>query len=363
MRAYFLDRIRVILTILVIAHHSAITYGASGSWFIKLAPEDGPSALALTLFVAVNQAFFMGFFFLISGYFTPSSYDRKGWAAFTRDRLLRLGLPVLDFGFVIGPLTVAIAESRGWDFMARWFALMGQFRFVMGPMWFAYALLIFTLAYILWRRLVPIKPGSKRPIPDHLSWIFAALGVGLAALFIRQFVPVGDEVLNLQLGYFASYVFLFAVGCVAERYGWLENVKRRHALPWLVALLIAVPLLPIALIVGESLGQTNFATGFSFPAIFYAFWEPVVAWGVIAGSLWYFQLRWGERDRRWGFLSRQSYGAFILHPPVIVGVALLIEPFPLPAIVKFVLLASTGTAISFALAWAMRKIPLVRNVV
>jgi fucose 4-O-acetylase-like acetyltransferase len=363
MRAYFLDRIRVILTILVIAHHSAITYGASGSWFIKLAPEDGPSAPALTLLVAVNQAFFMGFFFLISGYLTPSSYDRKGWSAYVRDRVLRLGLPILVFGFGIGPMTVAIAETRGWDFVPRWLALMGEFRFVMGPMWFAYALLLFTLAYVLWRRFVAVRPGPKRPIPDHATWVLAALGVGLAALIIRQFVPVGEEVLNLQLGYFASYVFLFVVGCVAERYGWLESVKRRHAMPWLIALAIAIPLLPAALIVGESFGATNFATGLSFPAVFYAFWEPVAAWGVIAGSLWYFQLRWGERDRRWGFLSRQSYGAFILHPPVIVGAALLMEPLPLPPIVKFLLLTTVGTAVSFSAAWVIRKIPLVRNVV
>lgn len=363
MRAYFLDRIRVILTILVIAHHSAITYGASGGWFIKLAPENGPSGLALTLFAAVNQSFFMGFFFLIAGYLTPSSYDRKGAAAYIRDRVLRLGLPVLVFGFVIGPLTVALAESRGLDFVPQWLDLMKQFRFVIGPMWFAFALLLFTLAYMLWRRLVPTKPGPRRQIPDHVTWSLAAFGVGLAALMIRQFVPVGKEVFDLQLGYFASYVFLFATGCVGERYGWLENVKRRHALPWLVAAAVAIFLLPVALVVGKSLGQTNVATGFSFPAIFYAFWEPVVAWGVIAASLWYFQLQWGERDRRWGFLSRQSYGAFILHPPVLVGLALLMEPLALPAVLKFLLLTFAGAIASFGLAWATRKIPFIRSVV
>lgn len=361
MRAYFLDRIRVILTILVIAHHSAITYGASGGWFIKLAPGEGPAALALTLFAAVNQAFFMGFFFLISGYLTPSSYDRKGWADYTRDRVLRLGLPTLFFGFVLGPLTVAIAQD-GWNFSTRWLMMMSQLRFVIGPMWFAYALLIFTLAYVLWRRFVALKPSARRPIPGQKTWIISALGVGLAALIIRQVVPVGEEVLNLQLGYFASYVFLFAIGCIAERYGWLEHVKKRHALPWMIALAVAVPLLPIALITGEAIGQTNFATGFSFPAIFYAFWEPVVAWGVIAGALWIFPLCWSERDRRWGFLSRQSYGAFIIHPPVIVALALAMEPIMLPAIVKFLLLTAAGTILCFALAWAIRRLPPVRNI-
>jgi len=32
----------------------------------------------MTLFVATNQAFFMGFFFFISAYFTESSYHKKG---------------------------------------------------------------------------------------------------------------------------------------------------------------------------------------------------------------------------------------------------------------------------------------------
>lgn len=360
MRAYYLDRIRIVLTILVIAHHSAITYGASGGWFLRLVDEEN---LPLTLLAAINQAFFMGFFFLISGYLTPSSYDRKGWLDFTRDRLIRLGPPTLFFGFVLGPLTVAIAETRSPDFLGTWLSLMARFRFVIGPMWFAYALLLFSLCYVIWRKLVPIKPAPRRPVPGHRAWILAALGVGLAALIIRQVVPVGEEVLNLQLGYFASYVFLFALGCVAERYGWLEEVKRRHALPWVVAAAIAIPLLPVGLVIGEQLGQTNFATGFSFPAVFYAFWEPVIAWGVIAGMLWLFHLKFNEPSRRWGGLARQTYGAFIVHPPVIVTIALLLEAVPAPDTVKFLLLTISGALCSFALAWAIRKIPFVKRAV
>ena len=51
----------------------------------------------------------MGLFFLISGCLSPGSLARKGTAGFLTDRAIRLGLPVLFFGLVLGPLTVALA--------------------------------------------------------------------------------------------------------------------------------------------------------------------------------------------------------------------------------------------------------------
>src|SRR5262245_9401324 len=95
-RLVFIDNLRVVLTVLVMLHHLAITYGAPGDWYYNEAPVlDMPSSLLFTLFVATNQAFFMGFFFLISGYFIPSPYNRKGARLFLQDRLLRLGIPLL----------------------------------------------------------------------------------------------------------------------------------------------------------------------------------------------------------------------------------------------------------------------------
>src|SRR5207248_140871 len=54
--------------------------------------------------ILVNQAYFMGCFFLISGYFTPGSFDRKGPATFYKDRLLRLGIPLVVFVFLLSPI-------------------------------------------------------------------------------------------------------------------------------------------------------------------------------------------------------------------------------------------------------------------
>ena len=59
----------------------------------------------------------MGLLFLLAGYFTPGSLERKGYASFLSDRFLRLGLPLLAFGLILGPLTVAmVTAAEGRDF-------------------------------------------------------------------------------------------------------------------------------------------------------------------------------------------------------------------------------------------------------
>lgn len=71
-RLFFADHLRVALTILVVLHHLAVIYGASALFYYLEPPKNDPLAsLVLLVFVLFNQAYFMGFFFLISGYFTP----------------------------------------------------------------------------------------------------------------------------------------------------------------------------------------------------------------------------------------------------------------------------------------------------
>src|SRR5580704_7332990 len=148
-RDLYIDRLRSVMTVLVILHHTAITYGAPGGWFwTELKPSAAPSSLLLTLFVSTNQAYFMGFFFMLAGYFTPSSLERKGYARFIGDRFLRLGLPLLAFGLIVGPLTAAIVTaSQGDGFWPTFAALYHRREFINGPLWFAQALLIFVLCY------------------------------------------------------------------------------------------------------------------------------------------------------------------------------------------------------------------------
>ncbi|HZW02954.1 MAG TPA: acyltransferase family protein, partial [Anaerolineaceae bacterium] len=100
-RLNYLDTLRVILISLVIALHAAITYGALGDWTYVDPAQDEITSILLTLVTGTVQAFSMGLYFLISGYFTPRSYDRKGVFSFWKDRLLRLGIPLIVYTFAL----------------------------------------------------------------------------------------------------------------------------------------------------------------------------------------------------------------------------------------------------------------------
>src|SRR6516165_2648518 len=115
-----IDALRAAVTLLVVFHHTAITYGAIGGWYYKeIEPSAAPGSLLLILFCTINQAWFMGLFFLLSGYFTPPAYDRHGASGFIRERVMRLGLPLLVYFLLLHPLTVALAQTaKGRSFVA-----------------------------------------------------------------------------------------------------------------------------------------------------------------------------------------------------------------------------------------------------
>gem|GEM_PF-6916872 len=94
-------------------HHTAITYGAAGSWYYS---DPHTSALAqglLTLLAAYDQSWFMGFLLFRSGYLSIPSYARKGAGSYVLDRLVRFGIPLLVYALVISPVTVWLAQGAG----------------------------------------------------------------------------------------------------------------------------------------------------------------------------------------------------------------------------------------------------------
>src|ERR1700690_2981446 len=112
-RIFYLDSLRIVLTILVIAHHVGQAYGPTGGYWPV---QETARAAILGPFFTVNRSFFMSLFFMISGYFMVSAYQRNGFAGFIRSRFVRLGVPVLAFAVLMLPSRLFLFG----DHITRW---------------------------------------------------------------------------------------------------------------------------------------------------------------------------------------------------------------------------------------------------
>ena len=186
-RLAYVDTLRVVLAVLVVAHHAGQAYGPTGGdW-----PIFNPTrAVILGPFFAVNAAFFMGLFFLIAGYFVPYAYDHKGPARFLTDRLVRLGVPLLLISLVLG--LIAYAQS-GQEQSLGDFLLTYLRRPEVGHMWFASHLIVYAWGYVAWRWLARRNgEAPPQPIapPNHGSIIVYTLCLAVISFLVRTVFPI-----------------------------------------------------------------------------------------------------------------------------------------------------------------------------
>ena len=148
--------------------------------------------------------------------------------------------------------------------------------------------MIFAGLYLAVRALAQGLPRQAlRSFPSNAALALAALATGAAAFLLRLVWPTGTTLLHLQLGYFASYVVLFAAGCLAAPWTSLDEAPARQRGLWITIACVTFPLLPIAVVVGAHIPWLagSLSGGWNFQAAVYAFWEPFLAWGVIMGLL------------------------------------------------------------------------------
>ncbi|MBD3182954.1 acyltransferase family protein [Candidatus Poribacteria bacterium] len=195
-RLYFIDNLRTLLIILVILQHLSITVGGPGSWYIEGHTDDLISSIFLiTMHNAVNESFFMAFLFMLSGYFTPASYKRKGARAFLKDRLARLGIPLLFYDFIINPITgyfssLSDHQVHG-SIWSAYLLYIKNFSFGTGPLWFVERLIIFNVGYALWcliKRSSNTTDKNDYKVPDNKHMLIFAFILGLITFYSENMV-------------------------------------------------------------------------------------------------------------------------------------------------------------------------------
>ncbi|GAA2394647.1 acyltransferase [Dactylosporangium salmoneum] len=334
MRLPYPDRLKAWLVAGVIFGHAWAGYSTfQGAWVytdVREATLRPSSQAFLEALLGPFALFAMGMFFLIAGLLTPPSLARKTPPRFALDRLLRLGLPLAAFTFVLWPpMRYALGDASWWS----------------SPdpvqLWFAEVLLLFSLAYALvHRRSLPL------PHPLTLSAV-----VAVASFVVRGWYPLNtDGPWFLHLCQWPQYVALFYLGVAANRHGWLtavpDQVRRSCAR---AAVLGTLAIAAFALIVA--------VTGAS-PDDFLGGWHPAAlataaAEGLLSVNLAVWLLATAQRHLnrplRSPTVASDAFAAFIVQAHVLVTLALLARPVPVPAELKALFVSVAGVLLSFAL--------------
>jgi surface polysaccharide O-acyltransferase-like enzyme len=375
---FYIDNIRIYLTILVILHHAAVAYGGSGGWPIKEPPTDAISPIIFFIFNALNQSYFMSFFFILAGYFTPRSLERKGSASFMKGRLIRLGIPLLFFLLILAPITswivVNFAYNLSIPFSEIWrievFTLEALLPDPFGHLWFLQALLLFAAIYVLYKNISNRKT-SKKPIKlyenDFPTNRIIALCIALLTIItfiVRVWFPIGVWVYSLQLAHMSHYVFSFFVGILAYRGKWFSNLSRSQAKFWGKIALINILILPIPIVLGSNGGGMDaFMGGINWQAFVVAAWESVAMISIIIWLLDLFRNRFNKQNRRLGWMAPNVFTAYIIHQIVIVLIMIPLLHFTWPSALKFVVVSVISIPVCFLLSYLIRKIPYVNRVI
>jgi peptidoglycan/LPS O-acetylase OafA/YrhL len=397
-RLFYVDNLRILLTILVVLIHLAVTYGASGDWPYREGRPDNLTSLVFTLFTAVTDAFVLGFFFMWAGYFTPGSFDRRGFWRYFRDRLLRLGMPLLFYILFLDPLIYYAIGVNSWGLDGRFWSVWGldgsfwmylgsriraygEHGLGVGPLWYVEILLVFTLVYGLWRlvakltlsllqrvgrspgRIAGTHPADSVP---PLAIAGFALLVGVVTFLVRiRPVDLGLHPLYVPYADLPQYVCLFVIGVIAYRRNWLLGISDVVGRLWLwIAVVCVVVVLPALFVLGGALeGNTvRYTRGLHWQSFATSVWQQFVCMGAVVGLLAWFRKRLNHQGTLARAMAASTYAVYVIHAPVLVFLALSLRRYRLHLLLKFVLVAPIAVALCFAIGYLIKKLPLVKRI-
>lgn len=336
-RLYYLDNLKVCLTVLVIMHHAGQAYGQGGGW--AYTPSNPAEFMPwIWHFFSTNAAFFMGLYFFISGYFVPKSFDRQGTKVFIQKKLLRFGVPLLIIGGIISILTGKIEICH---------------------MWFVESLLVFCLIYALIRQWVKPIDQECNSKPTIVGLLVVALLMGVGSYLIRQVSPqdhwiwpFGIIPLPMEPAHYLQYVMMFVLGILAYRFQWLEKMSNGVGFS--------------TLLIGAALAAGNYLRdGGSWNAFvweWFGIYESLMCVFISFGLIWLFRECVSATSHFWQWCAAQSYGAYVFHLILMLILQNAVDGIWMGAFGKFLFIGIVTTIFSFLLTWIIRMIPGVKKV-
>jgi glucans biosynthesis protein C len=224
-----LDLLRALVVVGLVFFHTAVIFGA-GEFPLKAATENQVA----TVFLAFGATWGMPLLFLISGMGVCYSLRSRSPTAFARERLRRLGIPLVVGLLTLVPLQVYLGLRRAGDpssfasFYARFWDVwpsLSDFPFVVtaapgtgvfetGHLWFLVCLLAFSLLFLPGFTFLRAPRGIRL-----VEWLAGLLARPGALLLLALPLVAVEILLGSEVGHggwnHGSYALFLAYGFLA----------------------------------------------------------------------------------------------------------------------------------------------------
>lgn len=379
--------LRAFVTLLVVAHHTVLTYNPYTPppkafdaepilWtaFPVVDPQKFPPFGLLTL---VNDLFFMSLMFFVSGVFVASSLRAKGAGAFLKARALRLGVPFLLSAALLAPLAYfpAWLQSGGARSLTAFAQAWVQLPFwPSGPAWFLWVLLAFGAIVAGVHALFPgvvnelgaLASGADRN-PARFFWGLAAVSA-LAYLPLVMTTPFGHWTLigpfavqTARIGhYFVYFLAGIAVGAAGLGQG-LTDPAGKLARGWWLWCLAPIPSIVATMVIlsiafspnPPSKAVLDLAGGVSF----------ALACATLSFAALAVALRFVRRTGPVGAsLQANAYGLYLTHYVFTSWLAWLLLPQAWGGLAKGVVVLAGAVTLGWLTTMALRRMPLLGRI-
>ncbi len=364
-RENWADNLRVLVITVVVVWHTATAYLGGSSWYYM---DRTSSKVWTTAFFPawVISAYALGPLFLIAGWFSARSLAHKGAAGFARGRLLRLGVPLIVFVFLIDRLAAFVGDlgHARHPGLAQYWGVPPQSGgpYEAGPMWFVAALLVFSLAYALLRRMHP-APAARR-WPGTRVMTAAALLIAVAAFLVWQRWALGNahSFLNLEWELWPQAAGLFGLGVWAGEAGGLEQLTASaHRLGW-TALAAAAVWAALAVYLKTHGHLDSALRGPGALVMVNAALYSIIS---IAVTVWFtamIRAHWPGGGPLRARAGRASYATYFLHPLVLTAIMVVFALLPLAPELEFLVVSVVAVPVCFLAGYAATRVPGIAKI-
>ncbi len=352
-RIIYVDVIKVFLTCLVVAHHAGQAYGPTGGvWPVT----DSNKTNWLGKFFFINASYMMGLYFFISGYFMLFSLQRKTNAQFIKDRLVKLGIPLLFFTLLVFLPFNYLNSPRNSNLFSFFIdTYCNKPPIATGHLWFVASLLLYSFFYLLFfpKRSIVSETAAARPFRIYYLFIYILLLTIIAALVRLQF-PIDvwrTWLIPVEVAHIPQYLSLFLIGALFNRYQWLETFRLSTGLIFFaIAIIIYVT-------------NENLPPHIKDYWLTEAFAESLLCVGISMALLTFFRQYGSRSNAVLRSLSNNAYGIYLFHVFIVIVLQQLLLDRDINANIKFVIVTVTGILLSLGLSALLRKIKFVRHII